>query len=167
MLIVFGGLPGTGKTTLAQRLARERRAVHVRIDSIEQAIVDSRIAEQPLGPSGYMVGYAVAFDNLRLGLSVIADSVNPIDITRNAWRDVGARAGVPVIEIEVICSDPTEHRARVESRPSTVPNLRLPTWREVVEREYHPWDHEHLCVDTAHRSLEDALVIIREGLVSR
>ena len=52
MLIVFGGLPGTGKTTLTQRLARERRAVHVRIDSIEQAIVDSRIAEQPLGPSG-------------------------------------------------------------------------------------------------------------------
>jgi predicted kinase len=31
-LIVFGGLPGTGKTAIAQEVAREVNAVYVRID---------------------------------------------------------------------------------------------------------------------------------------
>jgi predicted kinase len=38
MLVVFGGLPGAGKTTIARALARLREAVHVRIDTIEQAL---------------------------------------------------------------------------------------------------------------------------------
>ena len=43
MLIIFGGLPATGKTTIARELARQLGAVHVRIDSIEQAIWDSGV----------------------------------------------------------------------------------------------------------------------------
>jgi predicted kinase len=41
VLIILAGLPGTGKTTIARLLARRLGAVHVRIDSIEQAIRDS------------------------------------------------------------------------------------------------------------------------------
>src|SRR5271165_1678080 len=36
MLIILGGLPGTGKTAIARELARQLGAVHVRIDSIEE-----------------------------------------------------------------------------------------------------------------------------------
>ena len=38
MLYIFGGLPGTGKTTLARYLAHHQRAVYLRIDTIEQAL---------------------------------------------------------------------------------------------------------------------------------
>jgi predicted kinase len=41
MLIIFGGLPATGKTAIAQELARQIGAVYLRIDSIEQGIRDS------------------------------------------------------------------------------------------------------------------------------
>ena len=34
LLIVFGGLPGTGKTPLARLIAEERRAAYLRIDII-------------------------------------------------------------------------------------------------------------------------------------
>ena len=34
MLIIFGGLPGTGKTTIARSLARKLSAAYVRIDSV-------------------------------------------------------------------------------------------------------------------------------------
>lgn len=38
MLIIFGGLSATGKTTISRHLASELHAVHVRVDTIEQAL---------------------------------------------------------------------------------------------------------------------------------
>ncbi|MFC5826671.1 AAA family ATPase [Nonomuraea insulae] len=157
MLIVIGGLPASGKTTLSRLLAGRLGAVHVRIDTIEQAIVRSGLARQPLGPAGYMVGYALTEDHLRQGLTVIAESVNPLRITRDAWREVGVKVGVPVVEVEVVCSDPDEHRRRVTTRSLDIPDLRPPDWQEVVEREYEPWDRDHVVVDTAGRSPEECL----------
>ena len=68
-----------GKTSIATGLARSIKAVHLLIDSIEQALRNSNVAI--FGPKGYVVAYAVAEDNLRLGRTVIADSVNPIEAT--------------------------------------------------------------------------------------
>jgi predicted kinase len=164
MLIILSGLPGTGKTTIARELSRQVGAVYIRIDSIEQAMRDSVTQTQPIDDAGYLVGYAMAEDNLRLERTVIADSVNPLDITRNAWRAVASKTGARAIEVELICSDVKEHRRRVEERVSDIFGLRLPTWAEVVGREYHPWDREHLTIDTAVYSVERSVRSIRDVL---
>jgi predicted kinase len=49
--------------------------------------------QESLDDAGYRAAYAVAEDNLRLGRTVIGDSVNSWMLTRNAWRDAGLRAG--------------------------------------------------------------------------
>jgi predicted kinase len=165
MLIILGGLPGVGKTTLARELARQLGAVHVRIDSIEQAIRASGVVAGSLDDAGYRAGYAIAEDNLSLGHTVIADCVNPLPVTRNAWVDVASRARVGATEIEITCSDPQEHRRRVETRTTDVPGLRLPTWQEVVERDYRPWDRERIVIDTAHAGVEQNLKTLRAALV--
>ena len=159
VLIVLSGLPGVGKTTIARELARTIAATHLRIDSIEQAI---RNEGMPVVAEGYAVAYAVAEDNLRLGRTVIADSVNPWPLTRGAWRSVADRTGVGALDIEVICSDAEEHRRRVDSREADIPGHRVPTWQEVVERDYRPWDTERVVVDTACSSVDAA---VREILV--
>jgi predicted kinase len=146
MLVIFSGLPGVGKTAIAQALARTIGAVHLRIDSIEQVL---RGAGYRVEGEGYDVAYAVAEDNLRAGRTVIADCVNPWPLTRGAWRSVAERAGVAAIDVEIVCSDAGEHRRRVESRQPDIVGHVLPTWRDVVERDYHTWDRERLVVDTA------------------
>jgi hypothetical protein len=80
---------------------------------------------------------------------------------------VGQNAPVETIEIEVICSDSREHRSRVETWLQDIFGLRLPTWEEVMSREYHPWNREHIVIDTANRSVPQNAKILREALPSK
>ncbi|MCI3974438.1 MULTISPECIES: AAA family ATPase [Burkholderia] len=166
MLITFSGLPGTGKSTLASRLAVRLGAVYLRVDSIEQAIRTSGILDEgaEMGGAGYAVCYSVAADNLAIGTTVVADSVNPLEVTRNAFRNIAAHIGVPVFEIEIVCSDRQQHRQRVETRQSTIAGLVLPTWQEVVDRDYNAWDRPHLQIDTAFKSVEQCVDQILRAL---
>jgi predicted kinase len=154
MLVVLSGLPGVGKTTIARLLATAIGAVHVRIDSIEQAL---RNAGMKVDGEGYGVAYAVAEDNLRLGRAVVADCVNPWPLTRNEWRSVAERAGVEALVVEIVCSDADEHRRRVESRSPDIPGHRLPSWRDVLERDYRPWEEERVVIDTACASVAESV----------
>ena len=149
MLVILGGLPGTGKTTIAREFARALEAIHIRIDTIEQAIRNSSLAPAEVNEAGYLVAFALAEDNLRLGRTVIADSVNPIELTRAAWREVANRAGTSFTEVELICSDLAEHRRRIETRQADIDGFKLPTWEEVVARDYEPWTDDHIVIDTA------------------
>lgn len=155
-LVVLGGLPGAGKTTIAMALARRTGAAHVRVDTIEQAVVDSGSAVHPVGVVGYTVAYAVAGDQLALGHPVVADSVNPLEVTREAWRETARRHDAPVLEVEVVCSDAAVHQARVTTRPTDVEGLVKPPWEQVETREIDPWAAD-LRVDTATVGVAEAV----------
>jgi predicted kinase len=153
-IIILSGLPGSGKTTLAKSLAQQTGSLHLRIDTIEQALIQSGIAE--VGPSGYMVAYEIARDHLGNGGCVVADCVNPIGITREAWREVALHSSAAALEVEVICSDQKLLRARVEGRTADIPGHILPRWEDVLCLDFEPWTPAIPVVDMAMLDAEAA-----------
>jgi predicted kinase len=166
LLIVFAGLPGSGKSTIARELALRTGATWLRVDSISEAILESEVVVGDLKDAPYRAAYTVAHDNLRLGRDVIGDCVNDWKITRDAWQAVGLRAGVEVVWVEILCSDVEEHRRRIENRTNETPGLPLPGWQAVIGREYHEWDRERLVVDTAGRTIDAAVEQVLASLRS-
>jgi len=164
MFIILAGLPGTGKSTIARDLAIRLGAVYLRIDTIEQAIRSAGPTD--VGPAGYFVAYRLAADNLRLGRAVIADSVNPLHITRDAYRQVALEAGAGCLDVEVICSDLRAHRQRVESRQPEIKGLVPPTWVEVQSHHYEAWDRPHLVLDSAVLSVAQSVEAIAAALAA-
>lgn len=170
MLIILSGMPGVGKTTIGKLLAKKLQAVYLRIDSIEQAIRNAALLNESGGvqqvfAEGYMSAYAVAKDNLELGLTVIADSVNSIEITREDYRAVADSCNRPYLEVELICSDKNIHKQRVETRTPTLPGHKLPTWQEVLDRDYDTWKVNPLRIDTAKMLPDKAVELIYQEFV--
>lgn len=154
ILIVFGGLPATGKTTLSRELTRRIAASYIRVDAIERSL---RAAGHDVGPIGYVIANALAAENLRLGRVVVVDCVNPVLASRDGWRQTAVQSLACIAEIEVICSDVALHRQRAEARTSDIVGLKLPTWQDIVGRDYEPWDRDRLVLDTASDSIDHLL----------
>jgi predicted kinase len=165
MLIVFSGLPGVGKTTIAKALAARRSAAYVRVDAIEHAL--GQWSGQDIGNAGYVVAFAIAASNLKLGNCVVADSVNPVAESRHGWRDVARGVeGARILEVEVICSDKAEHRRRVEARRPDIAGFTLPDWAAVSAHEYVARSEPRLVIDTARLSADAAVATIESQLAA-
>ena len=156
-------LVGVCGTPVATSLAGKIRAVHPRIDTIEQTMrsADFKVSV----PEGFLAGRDLAEDNLRIGHTVIVDSANQVAITRDCWHATAARIAIDLVAIEVACSDKRQRCQRVESRASDVPDLVLPTWRQVLDRRYAPRTTAHV-VNTSGCTLEDTASQV-EAIVCR
>jgi predicted kinase len=167
VLTVIGGLPATGKSTIGRIVAQQAKVPYLRIDRIEHAIVAWSELSHPLGPVGYAIAYDLTGEQLQLGLDVIVECVNPIALTRDSWLRTAAEADAVILEVEVVCTDRSEHQRRVESRTSDVDGLVKPTWAAVMAREYEPWSREHLVVDSAKMSAETAAQLISSKIAAK
>jgi predicted kinase len=137
LLVVLAGRPGTGKTTLARRLAPSIGALYIRIDAIETAVVRAGLAQPPVGPVGYVVAHELARANLALGTPVVIDAVNPVAEARAGWAGVEPAR---LVFLETVLPDADEHRRRVATRCPDMHGQAVPTWDDVLAGEYQPWD---------------------------
>jgi predicted kinase len=156
LLIVFAGRAGTGKTTLSRMVAAELCAAILRVDVVEAAVVRHGLGEHPVGPIGYAVAHDLAVACLAVGTTVVVDAVNGVPEARAAWPELASEAGVPLAVVEVSLNDQAEHRRRVEQRVSDLEGMVVPTWEQVVDGGYVPWqpdrDGARLQVDGAQDS---------------
>ncbi|MFC9330711.1 AAA family ATPase [Kitasatospora sp. NPDC057015] len=151
MLVVMAGLPGAGKSAVADVLGRELPAAVLSVDPIEAAMLRAGVSrDQPTGLAAYLVVEAVADGVLASGRPVVVDAVNAVEVARRQWRELALRHDVPVAFVEVVCSDPVVHRRRLEGRSRGIEGFDEPTWAAVqrLRGEYAPWSGRRLVLDS-------------------
>jgi predicted kinase len=145
VLVAMAGLPGAGKSAVADALAKRLGIAVVSVDPIESAILAAGIdAGQPTGLAAYLVAECMAEAVLDSGASVVVDAVNAVEPARQQWRELSRRSGVPVLFVEVVCSDAGEHRRRLEARRRDLPGMPDVLWSDVEQilGEYAEWAGE-------------------------
>lgn len=126
-----------GRTTLAKSLAAATGACYLRVDAAETAQLR---AGHDVGFEGYFVVHELAASNLLVGTPVVVDAVNPVPEARQGWQDTAARADARLVVLETSLNDEAERRRRVEVRTADIPGHRVPTWEEVEDGVWVPWD---------------------------
>jgi len=152
-VIVLTGLPGTGKSTIGEAIARERHIPVFAKDWLEATLrrceLSAKDETHSLGYAGYELLTTLAERQLGLGQSVILDSVASIEPVREQWRALARRYNAAWYVIECVWSDQAAHRAHLAKRQRDIPGWYELEWIEVerVKGYYQPWEEEHLILD--------------------
>ena len=165
-VIAFTGLPGTGKSTLAEALAAETGIPAFAGDWLLGALKPHGVLTGLSRPTFLAMYYDLLETLIRrqlmLGQSAIVDClVN--DAIGERWEKTAAEYDARLQVIECVCTDEGEHRRRLDGRLRGIPG-----WHEVgwdhVERmrvEYPSLSRQHLTVD-AMDPVENNLRLVRE-----
>jgi predicted kinase len=161
-LIVFSGLPDTGKSTLAESLGSDVGIPVFAKDRLEATLLRSGLTSvdgaKSLGFVGLELLTARAERQLMLGQSVILDSVASIRSVRDSWHRFAEQYGAYWHVIECICSDETPHRSQLKDRKRNIPGWHQLEWSAVERvRRYHLPEEEHLVFDMVHPFDENVL----------
>lgn len=151
-LVMLSGLPGAGKSHLADGLRTALPAFVLSVDPVENALYFVGIARtEPVGLAAYVVVEALAEPALRAGQTVVVDAVNDDPRARRQWRELADRTHARWRPIEVICSDPGRHRRQLEQRQRGFDQIVEPTWAGLGPRraELAAWTEPRLVVDSA------------------
>jgi predicted kinase len=156
-LIVFAGLPGTGKSSLARGLARELRTAYLDKDTIKDCAM--RLAGEMSLEQGAKLAGALSYellidlarDNLTLGSAVVVDSPAAYRTFREKIKAMARAVKADLKLIECICTDEQMLRDRVERRGQALPAYRTRDWQTYQQdrNRFERITDPHLIVDTA------------------
>ncbi|MDX1413593.1 MAG: AAA family ATPase [Candidatus Promineifilaceae bacterium] len=152
-LIIFSGLPGTGKSSIAETVGRRQGVPVFAKDHLEATLLRSGIypkqEDSNLGYAGYELLSLLAERQLFLGQSAILDSVASFERIRAQWRQLAAAYGAEWHVIECVCSNTMLQKQRIRTRKRNIRGWHELHWEDVkkVRAYYEPWQEQRLVLD--------------------
>ncbi|MBZ2194960.1 AAA family ATPase [Occultella gossypii] len=153
VVVVFTGLPGTGKSTMADRTAVHLGAPAFSGDWLMGALQPAAGQLAQLDRETYSRVYygllgSLLTRQLLLGQSAVLDCLVTEAVVA-AWRSTAARHGADLRVIECVCSDLTVHRSRVVGRVRGIPGWHEIDWAHVerMRAEFPALGGERLTLD--------------------
>lgn len=162
VLLLIAGLPGSGKSTVAELLAPRLGYTLLSADPIEAAMLKSGLPRSfETGLAAYLVAEDLAGVQLAHRLSVIIDAVCAVQEARTMWVKLAERYQARLIILECVLASEI-HRQRVETRVRNLYGLPEILWEDVERRRevYLPWQEKRLILDTA----QEAAQILQQAL---
>ena len=170
-VILFTGVPGTGKTTLAETITKEHNAALLNWDWMMSALrvfpeVWETVSADPdrRRDVGYTLMSRMVEYRLRLAQPSVLDCVaRPRAIEQ--WSALCASYDTPFMAVECVLRDEVEHRTRIEGRDRAIPGWDELEWSFVENSRtiYQPVDGPTLAIDAAN-SFEHNLNQVRDHL---
>lgn len=151
-VVVFTGLPGTGKSTLAEQVARAIQAPAFAGDWLMGALKPYGTLDRLDRPTYlamyYNLLHTLITRQLTLDQSAVLDCLINDDVAAR-WHDAVARYGARLIIVECVCTDIDLHRSRVVGRKRNIPGWHEIGWDHVerMRTEYPPLTTSHLTID--------------------
>lgn len=167
-LILFAGMPGSGKTTLARLVARQLCIPIFSKDRVQRVLRDHHLAAENTG-DGYYIILDQADEQLNLGISVILDATFPLDHFRMVASEIAARHAANFCAIYCYCSDDRVWQKRMQDRVHYIPGWKPVGWNDVLRmREYYqPWDENAHHVDSLlppHKNIDSVLNVVAKAM---
>jgi hypothetical protein len=165
-LVIFSGLPGTGKSTLANRLACELRWPLLRIDDVAGNVPEN--ADYRFWDEKILVLLNIAAAQVELGVSVIADSVF-MGADRFHAQEIARKHGALFRPVYCFVSDESLWERRVTERSETLADSAVATWERIQHQRqwFAPWQPGTGLFVDAVEPVERNYAQVREFVTSR
>jgi hypothetical protein len=162
MLVLVCGLPGTGKSTIGNRIAKKLGAKLLRTDIIRKEILEKPTYTEEEKEMIYKITFLIARYLLESGQSVVLDGTF---YKRKLRKEIYETARKTNTSLEIIeCTAPKEVIKQRMKKPRKESNADYDVY-EKIKRKFEPIKRKHITIDTS-KEISENLEEIWKAILS-